>query len=131
MTGKKRPPGKRDRAYGDADSALQHAVVRGVPKDELDRLRAARDAVKPWREKYLDINTRREPHTDHFCVACQKDMDPAKPYRSVHVVGGGAFVLHPADEGKYVPDNGDMGWFPIGPDCARKLGLEWTTEPKK
>lgn len=34
-------------AYSDADSALQHAVVRGESKEELDRLRKIRDDLKP------------------------------------------------------------------------------------
>lgn len=58
------------------------------------------------------------------CAMCMKPVKGA--YRVVHVVMGGAAVLHPADEALYVSDNGDLGAHPIGPDCARKLGLEWS-----
>ena len=35
-------------AYADADFALQHAVVRGEDKIELERLRKIRDAVRKY-----------------------------------------------------------------------------------
>ena len=40
------------------------------------------------------------------------------------MIDGGYYALHPAGEAKYVPD-GEMGCWPIGNDCAKKLGLEW------
>jgi len=51
----------------------------------------------------------------------------------VHLVDGGGYVLHPEDEERYAEENDDGGasdllWFPIGTDCARKLGLAWTVE---
>jgi len=44
----------------------------------------------------------------------------------VHLIDGGLSFLHPKDEALYTSDEGDMLWFFIGPDCAKKLGLEWT-----
>jgi hypothetical protein len=44
------------------------------------------------------------------------------------MINGGYYALHAADEAKYVPDGGEMGCWPIGDDCATKLGLEWTHE---
>jgi hypothetical protein len=44
----------------------------------------------------------------------------------VHLIDGGDTVLHPSDETAYVSDSGDLGAQPIGSDCARKLGLEWS-----
>lgn len=76
--------------------------------------------------KYLDQNNRRQPKSDFYCIACSKDLEPGQPYRHVHLVNGGPFVLHPDCEASYVPDGGDMGSFPIGGDCALKLGLEWS-----
>lgn len=76
--------------------------------------------------KYLDQNNRREPRSNFFCVACNKDLRANQPYRRVHLVNGGPFVLHPDCEPSYVADAGDLGSFPIGGDCARKLGLDWT-----
>lgn len=63
---------------------------------------------------------------------CQKDLNPNKPCRWVHCIQGGMFALHPEDESKYeYNDASDMGSWPIGLDCAKKLGLEWTTLGKK
>lgn len=78
------------------------------------------------RTTFLDYDARRNPKTDFFCVACQKDMDQLKPVRAVHLIAGGYTVLHPDDELQYEPDGGDMGCWPIGECCAKKLGLEWT-----
>src|SRR3990167_9410732 len=84
----------------------------------------------------LDGDFRRDPKTDRFCVRCQKDMKLGQSARVVHLVGGGHLVLHPSDEDAYTAamkaePNGelarsDLGCFPIGMDCARKLGMEWT-----
>jgi hypothetical protein len=78
------------------------------------------------RTKPIDYDARRDPRTDFYCIVCQKDMDRSKPCRSVHLIEGGPIVLHPDDESKYVSDGGEMGCCPIGEDCAKKLGREWT-----
>jgi len=82
------------------------------------------------RTKYIDPDYRRDPKTDHFCCRCQKDIKPGSPFRMVHCVDGGMSALHPDDEANYVTDAGDMGCFPIGMDCARKIGLEWSHPAK-
>jgi len=83
----------------------------------------------PYRTKEFDYDTRRQPKTKDYCAMCQRDMKPNSPRRYVHLVGHGALVLHPADEDLYdEPQKGDdAGGHYIGLDCARKLGLEWTT----
>lgn len=78
------------------------------------------------RKTFLDYDARREPKTSHFCVRCQKDLKLGAPYRTVHLVDGGALVLHPDDEAAYIPDREDRGFYAIGMDCARILGLAWT-----
>lgn len=80
------------------------------------------------RTRFIDYDARRKPKTALSCVACQRDLNPARPYRWVHCVDEGPFALHPEDEKNYTPDAGDLGWFPIGMDCAKRLGLEWTHE---
>lgn len=89
---------------------------------------------KPYRYCFLDFDARREPKTDSWCCACQKDLKGGKAYRWVHLIHGGAYVLHPQDEAIYAAlqadpetqDRGDVYSFRIGNDCARKLGLEWS-----
>lgn len=82
--------------------------------------------IRQMKTAYLDQNCWREPKTDFYCYVCQKDIKPVSLYRMVHVVLGGNYALHPDDEADYVGDGGDLGLHPIGPACAKKLGLEWT-----
>jgi hypothetical protein len=82
--------------------------------------------MKSPRTKFLDYDARRTPKTDFCCVMCQRDLDPTdRKVRWVHLVDD-VFVLHPADESLYTADARDRGAFPIGPDCAKKLGRAWT-----
>lgn len=86
--------------------------------------------IPVYRTEYLDQDNNRRSKTDLSCIACGKDLDPSKRHRMVHMVDGGPFVLHPEDEKLYPKnDPGDLGCWPIGSDCARKLGLEWSVAP--
>ncbi|MDX8537049.1 hypothetical protein RFM23_05355 [Mesorhizobium abyssinicae] len=78
------------------------------------------------RTKYADPDFRRDPKTSVFCAICQRDLKPGQKRRIIHCIDGGLTVIHPDDEALYTPDGGDMGCWPIGMDCARKLGLEWS-----
>lgn len=80
------------------------------------------------RTKFIDYDANyNRAKTNFQCVACQHDLNPRRA-RWVHLVNGGPFALHPEDEAAYVDDGGNLGWFPIGPDCSKKLGVEWTHE---
>jgi hypothetical protein len=85
-----------------------------------------------YRTKFTEPNYRHEPQTEAYCAICQRDIGPGQKHRWVHLVDGGPFALHPADEAAFSADvnaaGGDMGCFPIGYSCARKLGLEWSFE---
>lgn len=72
-----------------------------------------------------DYDARRDPKTNLFCARCQKDLRPDQPRRWVHFTPGGGSIIHPADEALYVSDGAD-GWYPLGMDCARKTGMEWS-----
>lgn len=85
-----------------------------------------------YRTKELDYDARRQSKTDRACVRCQRDIKPSSPARGVHLVDGGNFILHPDDEEKYQQANprghgGDLGAWLLGMDCARQIGLEWST----
>lgn len=83
-----------------------------------------------YRTTFLDPDNRaKEPKTAHYCIRCLRDLKPGSAYRVIHVVNGGASVLHPAEEATYVPDAGEMGWFSIGMNCARIVGLDFTHDP--
>ena len=79
----------------------------------------------PVRKEFLDYDARRKPRTKRFCVKCQKDLDPAKLVRRIYVTRD-MEAVHPDDIGRYLPSDGDLGWWLIGNDCARILGMEWT-----
>lgn len=78
------------------------------------------------RTVFLDYDARRDPRTPWFCIRCQRDLKPGQPFRWVHLIDGGAWVLHPDHEAAYVPDAGDVGCHPIGLDCARQIGRDFT-----
>lgn len=58
------------------------------------------------------------------CCVCNKPITSKIIYLG-HLVKGGHTLLHPDDEEQYVPDGSDVGCHHFGPDCARKIGLEW------
>lgn len=84
-----------------------------------------------WREAIFDYDARRRPRTKRCCTKCQRDILEGSPVRWIHIVSGGATVLHPEDEQRYQSDGGDMGFFEVGMECARIIGLEWTHDKPK
>lgn len=54
------------------------------------------------------------------CACCGREMTSANRYM-LHVIDGGANVLHPDDEHLYETDSGDMDWHAVGPECAKKF----------
>ncbi|AXQ69848.1 hypothetical protein HOU03_gp420 [Caulobacter phage CcrSC] len=93
----------------------------------------------PYRAVWMEPDYRRDPKSNHFCCRCQKDLKEGQPRRVVHTVGGGPYALHPDDTDLFAqvepypePHDGwprhgsDMGWFLIGADCAKMIGLEYT-----
>jgi len=55
------------------------------------------------------------------CVRCRAKVNEKKA-KWVHVIAGGGEVLHPSDEKNYVADGGDLGGYPVGPECAKFFG---------
>jgi hypothetical protein len=67
---------------------------------------------------------RRDPKTDCSCVVCNRDIK-GEPKFWIHYIDDGPVVLHPADEHLYKSDGGEMGFWPVGPECAKRIGMEW------
>lgn len=65
----------------------------------------------------LDPDFRRQPKTDHFCCVCQRDIKGAAA-GWLHFVGGG---MQEITDSQNFDAAGDMGCFPVGPECARKV----------
>jgi hypothetical protein len=55
------------------------------------------------------------------CAVCGRPLAESGNW-AVHVICGGAKVLHPDDEGLYTSDAGEMGCHMIGPECRKKFG---------
>lgn len=74
------------------------------------------------RTKFIDFDARRLPKTDHWCVCCQRDLKVGTEYRAVKLLNDEEpFAIHPDDHGPL-----PRKLWPIGMDCARRLGMEWT-----
>lgn len=95
----------------------------------------------PYRVTPMDPDFRREPKTDHYCVLCQRDIKPGSKFRNVmweldvwYAVHGEDWDIAKADINKRRgPQNsalyGPVEIAPVGMDCARKLGIEFTKVP--
>lgn len=83
------------------------------------------------RTAQLDADNRREPKTDFFCIRCHRDINPGQPHRWVRPTDWSfASVIHTDDVTSEVisaTERGEYpGAFPVGMDCARKIGLDFT-----
>jgi hypothetical protein len=64
------------------------------------------------------------------CLIC--DL-PTESRLFVHLGEGGSMILAPGERSKNGQDEdgeGGQGFFPIGPDCARRLPSEYVVESK-
>ncbi len=91
-------------------------------------------STKLYRTTYIDQDNRRAVSDDKIrCIRCYKEIKNTSASRSVHLVDGGPFALHPDDEAIYAMTGnkaGDMGYFDIGLDCAKRIGIEFTRGDK-
>lgn len=79
------------------------------------------------RTQCVDYDARPQPKTDVWCCACQRDIKQGRPCRWVYLTED-MHAVHPGDLIAHGIQVSDLGWHRIGMDCARKLGLEWTTD---
>lgn len=80
----------------------------------------------PARSKFVDYDARPQPKTDRWCCRCQKDLEIGQPHRHVYL-DGQMCAIHPEDLQDRGADSEDYGWHLLGLDCAKTLGLEWST----
>ncbi len=80
---------------------------------------------------YTNPDFRRTPKTSRWCALCQRDFDEESKFK-VHLVDS-VLILHPKDKHLYDPtkDGEDYGAQPIGPCCAKRIGLEWVKKETK
>lgn len=81
----------------------------------------------PYRTTFIDADFRpRLNVTGIQCYRCGKQIKEGSKYRVVHIVDSNSIsqlACHKDDE-HLAPQNDD--WLPIGMDCARKIGMEFT-----
>lgn len=81
--------------------------------------------VDAARIKFIDPDYRKDPKTKLFCCRCQKDIAPVSDKLRIYLRKNGITAVHPDDVATHHrPD--DLGWLPIGAECARVLGKPWT-----
>lgn len=59
------------------------------------------------------------------CINCGRDTSKQGNSNGVYIVGGGEWIAHP-DQPEF-NDGGDMGWFPVGSECIKKVPAEYRT----
>lgn len=80
------------------------------------------------RTAQLDADHRREPKGTEWCARCYKTLKEGQPRRYVTIQDWSfATVIHPDDCAGYDWDHAP-GMFPVGMDCAKKIGMEFTKE---
>ena len=57
------------------------------------------------------------------CARCGKEVKNQK--YSVHLINGDNTMLAVADESNYTSDSADMGFYPIGSECAKHISKEF------
>jgi hypothetical protein len=83
------------------------------------------------RTKWTDPDFRKTPKTDFFCILCQRDLKPNQSYRMMAVNAASWEAIHRDDWEKAEPEFIEFYTGPVGSDCARRIGLEFSREVKK
>lgn len=99
-----------------------------IPKPEWT------NQMKPIRTKYIDPDFRRQPKTNLYCVVCQRDINPNSKWRQImyeldkyEAVHVDDWLVAEADIKSRRASHLDAVVFDtIGPDCAKKIGLEFS-----
>lgn len=59
------------------------------------------------------------------CMACGRFLADMTKAKTVHIVSGGSTVLHPEDEALFTDHAADMGFWNLGPECAKMFPAEY------
>lgn len=90
-----------------------------------------------YRTTPIDPDFRRDPKTVRYCGRCQRDLVDGQPYRLVMYELDRYEAIHSDDweaaEQDIVSRRLQRGKAvliePVGMDCARRIGLEFTRKP--
>lgn len=78
--------------------------------------------------KWTDPDFRPRPKTDRHCLMCGKDLRQDRRARLVRCFHDTYSAIHPIHYEKAQASGIKVETWFLGPDCARLLGLEWSTE---
>lgn len=59
------------------------------------------------------------------CIVCGRDTSNRGESMGVWISGGGGLIVHPDDYATYEHRGGDMGWFPVGSECIKRIPAEF------
>lgn len=80
------------------------------------------------RTKWMDPDFRPRPKTHIWCRICMRDLKPGSKRRMVLFEENHFEAVHRDDWAAARALPGVWNLEPIGMDCARRLGLEWSME---
>jgi hypothetical protein len=81
-----------------------------------------------WGDTYWNRinNGRKGGSTDgRECIFCGRNASRNGNSDGVYVSGGGGLIVHPDDYATYPHNGGDMGWFPVGAECIKRVPEEF------
>lgn len=88
-----------------------------------------------YRTTFTDPHYHRRPKTLFFCVRCQKDLKPGQPHRFIayeldtqEAVHGEDWEIARTEITARRKHREPFVVSPVGVDCARRIGLEFTRE---
>ena len=93
----------------------------------LQRTEAIEQNLRTMNIFDTDPDYRKSPKTEVFCVRCNRDLKPSQQMRWIHMISE-EMLIHPEDLQKVSIGDGWPIAYPVGMDCAKIIGLEWTTE---
>ena len=77
-----------------------------------------------WGEDYRRY-TEKNGEGFNICCMCGRPTSPKGISLGVWISEGGAAIVHPEDYATYPHNGGDMGWFPVGASCIKRIPTEY------
>lgn len=77
-----------------------------------------------WGPKYW-AREERGGVTLFACIHCGRNTGTQRNTQGVCVSGGGGTIVHPDDYDDYPHLGGEMGWFPVGRECIKRIPAEF------
>lgn len=71
-------------------------------------------------ERFIPLVVELKGDGEQTCIVCGHLL---RRSRQIHIIDGGAAVAHPDYEYPY--SEADLGWYSIGPECARMFPSYW------